>query len=338
MQDKEFDVFGIGSPLIDIYMESEDHHLIELKLNKGHMHLLDNRNFLEIQKKLKTSPIKTGIAGDVTNTMMGIAAIGGRSVFCGKVGNGKYADLFEEVLASDNIKPVLVRCNRYNTGRVISFVTKDGQRTMTTYLGAAVGLKREEVVLDDIKRSKFLYTSGYVLDSPDLRVTMYHAMDIAKENGVKIAFDMADPGVIERNRREIQNIIENYADVIFANEIEAEKYTGKKPDEAVKILGKNVDIAVVKVGEGGSYIRSKEKSFKVDITPIKAVDSTGAGDLYAAGFLYALARGSNVNIAANVASFVSSNIVKQYGTRLEVSLKEQVETMIEGKIKVETIN
>ena len=141
MKEKEFDVFGIGSPLIDIFMEAEDHHIEELKLEKGKMHLIDHAKLEELQNKMKKPPVKTSIAGDVVNTMMGIASMGGRAVFCGKVGKDSYANMFEEVLISDNIKPVLSRCDKTYTGRVISFVTSDAQRTMTTYLGAAVGLK-----------------------------------------------------------------------------------------------------------------------------------------------------------------------------------------------------
>lgn len=335
--EKEFDVFGIGSPLIDIFFEAEDKTLSELKLNKGSMHLINNVQFSDIQSRFNNPPIKTSIAGDVVNTMMGVSAMGGKSLFCGKVGNGNYADYFEEVLLSENIKPVLSRSNKYETGRVISFVTEDAERTMTTYLGAAVGLKKEEAVFDDIKKSKFLYTSGYVLDSYQLKETVLQAMKIAKDNGVKIAFDLADSGVISRHRKLINTIFKDYVDIILANEIEAQEFSGKMPKEALKEISKYCDIAIVKLGEKGSLIKKGEHIFNIVINKESPIDTTGAGDMYAAGFLFGLSRTNNIKTAADIASFASAKIVKQYGAKLDIPIKDKVENILKSEILVKNI-
>ena len=328
---KEFDIFGIGHPLIDIFIETEDHHLIELELEKGRMHLIDSVKFEDMQQKLKKEPLKTSIAGDVVNTIMGVASMGGRAVFCGKVGKDSYAGLFEGVLASDRIKPVLAQSSQYCTGRVISFVTKDSQRTMITYPGAAVSLKKEEAVFDDIKHSAFLYASGYALDTTDLKETVFHAMDVAKEEGVKIAFDLADPGVISRHKEEIGMIIKDYADIVFANEAESRELTGKPLKKAISQISGMCEIAVVKLGEHGSIIKKGGLTLRVNIRKEQATDSTGAGDMYAAGFLYALSKTDDLKIAADIASFAASKIVRQFGARLEEPIKEEVEDILGGR-------
>ena len=327
----EFDIFGIGSPLIDLFIEAEDHHLIELNLKKGQMHLIDHETFSKLKTNLKQKPLKTSVAGDIVNTMMGVAAMGGRSVFLGKVGKDEYAPMFEEILLSDNIKPILARCDKFYTGQVISFVTKDAERTMTVHLGAAVGLKKEEAAFDDIKKSKFLYTSAYVLDSPDLKETVLHAFEIANKNNVKIAFDLADPGAVDRHVDEIKMILSDYADIVFANEVEAQKFTGKTPNEAIIDLSKFCEISVVKLGENGSLIRKGHQTIHHTIKKEKAVDTTGAGDLYAAGFLFGLTRTNDLEICAKVASLSSGKIVQQYGAKLNGSIKDEVEAIIEGK-------
>lgn len=332
MKDKEFDIFGIGSPLVDMFFETDDEQLIEFKLIKGQMHLINHENFSDLKLKIKKNPIKTSIAGDIVNTVMGVASMGGRAVFCGKVGKDEYANMFEEVLISDNIKPALVRCNTYYTGQVISFVTSDAQRTMTVHLGAAVGLKKEEATLDDIKKSRFLYTSAYVFDSPDLKDTVMHALKIAKDNGVKIAFDLADSGVISRHKETIQKVIEEYVDVLFANETEAEKFTGEKdPKIAIDILSKLCRIAVVKLGENGSLVKRGEEVVDVKIIKRKAIDSTGAGDMYAAGFLFALNRTNDLELVSEVASYASAKIVEQFGAKLKDPIKDDVEKILEAK-------
>lgn len=327
----EFDVFGIGSPLIDIFIETDDKHLIELELKKGQMHLIDHVKFEKLKNNLKKEPIKTSVAGDVVNTMMGVAAMGGRAVFLGKVGKDKYAPIFEEILLSDNIKPLLSKCDKYYTGQVISFVTSDAERTMTVHLGAAVGLKKEEAAFDDIKKSKFLYTSAYVLDSPDLKETVLHAFEIAKNNNVKIAFDLADPGAVNRHKDLIKSILNDYVDIIFANEKEAEEFTGKMPNEAVNDLSKLCNIAIVKIGENGSLIQKGNTLTHHKIKKEIAIDTTGAGDLYAAGFLFALTKTNDLELCAKVASFSSGKIVQQFGAKLTKPIKNEVEQMIEGK-------
>jgi len=330
----EFDVFGIGSPLIDIFIETDEHKLIELELKKGQMHLIDHPKFESMKKKLTQKPVKTSVAGDVVNTIMGVAAMGGRAVFLGKVGKDEYAQMFEEVLISDKIKPILAKCDKYYTGQVISFVTKDAERTMTVHLGAAVGLKKEEAAFDDIKKSKFLYTSAYTLDSQDLKETVMHAFEIAKKNNVKIAFDLADPGAIERHHDEIKAILSEYVDIVFANETEAEKFTNEKdPKKALEKLNELCEISIVKVGENGSLIKKGHQIIHHKIKKETAIDTTGAGDLYAAGVLFGLSRTNDLEICAKIASLSSGKIVQQFGAKLNKPINEEVEAIIEGKIE-----
>ena len=150
--DKKYDIFGIGSPLIDMIVDSKNEDLELLSLKKGQMHLIDLNKLIEI-KNNQSNIIKTNIAGDVVNTIMGVSAIGGKGAFCGKVGNGKYGDLFLKELETEGINPLLTRCDSTKTGMVVSFVTPDGERTMTTFLGASICLKKEEANLESLKES-----------------------------------------------------------------------------------------------------------------------------------------------------------------------------------------
>jgi len=320
---KEYDVYGIGSALMDFLIEVDEALLSQFNLKKGNMHLIDKAASADLLKKIKEYNMKIAPGGSSANTLAGIALLGGKVVFCGKVGDDEHGYLYEKKMVEGNIKSNIGKADVI-TGHAITFITPDSERTFATHLGAAMHLKKEDIIEEDIKKSKILHIEGYQLEDPDLRATTLHAMDIAKANDTQISIDLADPGLIERNKEDLKNIVEKYANIVFVNEAEAKAFTGFEEEDALNELIKVTDIAIVKIGERGSLIKKGDEMIKVPAYPVKAVDTTGAGDLYAAGFLYGLCQNQSLEKCGKMGAYVASKVVAQIGARLESLSQEEI--------------
>ncbi len=317
------DVIGIGNSLIDLLIRVDHEVINELNLKNGSMHLVNDAEVKKILARIKSERVKIAPGGDVANTLAGIALLGGNAVFCGKVGDDEHGAMYEEHMKKGGVKTKLAKAKGI-TGKAITFITPDSERTFATYLGVACDLRKDEVDKEDIVNSKFLHVTGYQLESPIIRETTLNALDIAKANGVKISIDLADPRLVERNLEDMKKIVKKYANVLFMNEQEAKAFTNKEAENALEELANFVDIAVVKLGEKGSIIKQGNSVIKINSHKVKAVDTTGAGDMYAAGFLYALSKGRNIKVAGNIASYVSAKVVEQVGARLDKISKEEI--------------
>ncbi|MBI2084321.1 MAG: adenosine kinase [Candidatus Aenigmarchaeota archaeon] len=321
---KEYDVFGIGSALVDLLILVEEEKLKDLNLEKGYTHPIDEDRSKELMGKIKGHDVKIIPGGSSANVMAAISVLGGKVVFCGKVGNDEHGRLYEKAMTENNIKSYIAKEEKL-TGHAITFITPDSERTMATYKGASLFLAKEDILEEDVKKSKFLHIEGYQLEDPQLRETALHAMNIAKNSDTKISIDLADAGLVKRNLDDIRKIVKDYADVVFANELEAEAFTEMKDEEkAVEELSKFADIAIVKLGERGSLIRGKGQTIRIDVVPTNAVDTTGAGDVYAAGFLHGLCNGFSLAQTGNMASYIASKIVSQIGARLDSTVREDL--------------
>ncbi|MBU1269106.1 MAG: adenosine kinase [Nanoarchaeota archaeon] len=246
-----YDVFGIGNPLLDAIVKVNDSHLVELSLKKGHMHLVDENYSKKIFDRFKNNELMFVPGGDVVNTMTGIANLGGKTIFLGKIGADKHGFIIEETMNKDGVKTILIKGDK-PTGSCISLVTPDNERTLITHLGSAITLTEKEIILKDIKNSKILYITGYILEDPILRNICILAMDEARKHNKKIAIDVADPGVVKRAKDDICSIIKKYANIVFANEEEVLALTGKPKEEGLNKLSKLAEIAIVKNWQGGS--------------------------------------------------------------------------------------
>lgn len=319
----KFDVFGIGNPMLDAIIKVDESYVNNLNLNKGSMRLVDEKTSEEIFDSFKNHKVTFSPGGDVVNTVVGITNLGGKAAFCGKVGLDEKGILIEENLKDEGVEPVLIKGDK-GTGLVICLVTPDNERTMLTHLGCAITLNEDEVIIDEIKNSKLLYLTGYVLEDLNLRAMALKALKEAKKHGKKIAIDVSDSTLVERCKNDLKKIIIEYADILFANEDEAFALTGKKREEALNIMSEWVDLAIVKIGKDGSLINDHGtihliRGFKVD-----AVDTTGAGDMFAAGFLFGLTNGYKVEQAGLIGNFAASKVVQELGARLKVSLKNEI--------------
>jgi sugar/nucleoside kinase (ribokinase family) len=322
-----YDVFGLGNALMDFLVRVDDSHLVELNLEKGCMKIVDEKEIADVEKKLARLEKKILPGGSEANTMAGIANLGGKALFCGTIGEDSHGLMYEQKLNEIGVKTLLKK-RKGSTGRVFALITPDFERTFATHFGVALNIVKEQVVEEDLINSKFFHLTGYQLEDSLLKETAIHCMELAKKHNVKISIDLADPALVKRNQRDISEIVKKYAYVVFANEEEAKALTGEEPEKALDIISKIVDVAVVKVGKKGSLVKNKEKVYKIEPFLVKAVDTTGAGDMYSAGFLFGLCRNYDLETCGRIASFAAAKVVAQLGARLEYSLKDEVEKII----------
>lgn len=321
----KYDVFGIGNAIMDFLIQVHPNELMELDLKKGQFHLIDEEHSKKILEKVKNSEMKITPGGSSANTLYGISLLGGSVVFCGKVGKDKHGDIYEQKLTGKNTKSGIRKIDGHKTGHAITFITPDTERTFAVHLGAAIKLEKQDVFFDDLKQSKILHIEGYQLEDSNLRSVSLHAMEFAKKNNIKISIDLADPGIVERNNEYLKKIIKEFADIIFANEDEAKALVNKKAVNALHEISEMCDIAIVKLGENGSLVKKGNKVYKIKPHSIKAIDTTGAGDMYAAGFLYGLANNYNLEQCGNIGSYLAAKVVEQIGARLKKIDKETIE-------------
>ena len=314
---KKYDVIGIGSPLLDFIVGVDDGILAEMDLKKGEMHLIDEKKSKEILKRLEKHEVKTAPGGSSANTLAGVSVLGGSGVFLGKIGNDKHGDIYEQKTVDGGVSLKLSRHETMGTGHAITFITPDSERTFATHLGAALHFRKEDVFEEEIKASKILHIEGYQLEDSELKAASLHAMKIAKENKVKVSVDLSDPGLIGRNLEALRKIVKEYADIVFVNETEAEAFTGKNDEEALHEIYDMCEIAVVKLGEQGSIIKANDMIYRIPMYKVNVVNTNGAGDMYAAGILYGIANGIDIEKAGKMGSYAASRVVGQVGARLK---------------------
>ena len=325
----KYDVFGMGNALMDFLVEVDHNKLKELNLNHGQFHLIDDEGSRKLLKELEKYNIQIAPGGSSANTIHGISILGGNTVFCGKVGKDKHGNLYEENMKKENLRPLLTRSEKL-TGHAITFITPEGERTFVVNLGAALHQKKSDIFLEDLKNSNILHIEGYLLENKDLREVAVHAMQFAKKNNIKVSIDLGDPGMVARNKPVFYEIIEKYADIVFANEDEAKALTGLESEEALNEISKLAEITVVKIGLGGSLIKKRNIIEKIPLYKANTLDMTGAGDMYAAAFLYGLTRNLTLKTCGHLGSYFAAIVVEQIGARLKSIDKNEIKQLIEN--------
>ena len=306
-------ILGIGSALVDILTQVPDESILqELNLPKGSMTYVDAQTSVEIGKKLAYLGSQMASGGSAANTMSGLAKLDIEAGFLSKVGDDEVGRFFEKQMAETHVKPLMLK-SATPSGRVQALVTADGERTFATCLGAAA-----EMCADDIRPALFegwdiFYVEGYLVANPTM---LRRAIETAKAQGMTIAIDLASYNVVEESRDFLLDLIDNYVDIVFANEQEAHALTGMDPEAALHFIADRCQIAVVKVGAKGAYIQ-RDKGI-VTIPPMQAdvVDTTGAGDMWAAGFLAGLVKGENLAKCGQMGAIVAANVIEVLGTKM----------------------
>ena len=306
-------ILGIGNALVDVMTAINDDKILkEFSLPKGSMTLVDSEKSQHI--KNETSGFKKSLAsgGSAANTIHGLAMLGAKTGFIGSVGKDETGDFFENDMKKAGVKTMLLRHNSA-TGTAVALVSADSERTFATHLGAAVELTAKDLKEEQFKPFHFLYIEGYlIIDKP----LTEKACRLAKENKMKIALDLASYNVVHANHKEFNDIIRKYVDILFANEEEAKAYTGLGPDKALTELSEQVDIAVIKTGKNGSLIKRGDELVKIGVLPVLCRDTTGAGDLYASGFLYGYANNLPLEKCGVLGAILAGNVIEMVGARI----------------------
>lgn len=311
---KQKRILGIGSALVDILAPIPNEQILnELNLPKGSMTYVDADTSVKIGERLAQYGSQKASGGSAANTMSGLAKLGIESGFLSKVGKDEIGLFFERQMTQSHVEPLMLK-SETPTGRVQAIVTPDGERTFATCLGAAA-----EMSADDIKPELFdgwdiLYVEGYLVANPTM---LDKAVATAKAKGLKIAIDMASYNVVEESRDYFMQLIENQVDYVFANEKEAFALTGLEPLSALDFIAERCEIAVVKVGAKGAYIKCGNEMETV--APIKAnvIDTNGAGDMWAAGFLAGLVQGKDLKTCGTMGGIVAANVIEVLGTKMD---------------------
>lgn len=307
-------IIGMGNALVDVLATLEnDETLSEMELPKGSMQLIDEAKFKQINEKFSTLDTHIATGGSAGNTIIALSSLGAKAGFIGKIGNDEYGDFFKNNYIKNGVESKLLTCN-LPSGIASTFISPDGERTFGTHLGAASALKAEDLSLDMFRGYTYLYIEGYLVQDHDM---ILHAIELAKEAGLQICLDMASYNIVKSDLEFLTMLINKYVDIVFANEEEAKAFTGKEPEEAVHEIAKMCSIAIVKIGSRGSYIKKGTEEIHVHAVPVKkVVDTTGAGDYFAAGFLYGLTCGYSLEKCATIGSILSAHIIQVIGANM----------------------
>ena len=320
MTDKTLGVVAIGNAVVDMIAHVDDDFLDNHgDMTKGTMALIDEDRATDLTAML-SDPIQTS-GGSAANTMAGFASFGGQGGFIGKVADDEIGTILSNDIKSLGLSYETKKLpNNNKTGRCVILVTPDGERTMNTFLGASTELHAEDVDEGLIKQARILYMEGYLFDKDTAKQAFIHAAQIARDNGVQVALTLSDPFCVDRHRDDFKNLVENHVDILFANEDEITSlYQANSFDDAKNSVSNHVKIAALTRSENGAVILHDGKEYSVSAAPVaQVVDSTGAGDQFAAGFLYGLTQGMDINTCGKLAAQAAAEVISHVGPRPQV--------------------
>ena len=319
-------ILGIGSTLVDILSQVPNEEVLnELNLPKGSMTYVNINDAVSIGERLAQQYGSQRAAGDsAANTMSGLARLGAKSGFLTMMGNDEMGQFFTNEMTRTGVEMLALKSDT-PTGRVIAMVTPDGERTFATCLGASIELSPDDIKPELFDNWDIFYIEGYLVANPDM---LRKAISTAKDKGLKIAIDLASYNVVEESRDFLLELVNNYVDIVFANEQEALALTGMEPEKALHYIAERCEIAVVKIGAKGAYIQRGNEI--VTIPPLKAdvADTTGAGDMWAAGFLAGLVKGENLQKCGMMGAIVAKNIIEVMGAKMDDERWDNIHAVI----------
>ena len=325
MTDPSLDVVGMGNALVDVLSQANDAFLDAQELAKGSMTLVDGARAEALYAAMGPGVEVSG--GSAANTMAGLASLGGRGAFVGKVRNDQLGGIFQhDIRAAGVAFDTPVATDGPSTGRCLILVTPDAQRTMSTYLGAAVELVPQDLDRAVIQSAQVTYMEGYLWDPPNAKAAFKAAAEMAHEAGRKVALTLSDSFCVERHRDSFLELIGGHVDLLFANEDEVcALFQVADFDRALQETRGHCEIAALTRGDKGSVILAEGEVHLVDAAPVdKIVDTTGAGDLYAAGFLYGYTQGKGLSDCGRIGALAAAEVLSHYGARPETALADLV--------------
>ncbi len=307
-------IIGIGSPLVDCLAHVSDDFLGKVPGAKGGMELIDHQTIDDIIDSCEND-VAHASGGSAANTILGLAKLGLHCSFLGKIGTDKLGKFYTHTFSDSGVMVDKFKyCDSDPSGRCLSMITPDSERTCRTYLGAAMNLSPNDIDEHDFNDCSHAHVEGYILFNRDLT---FEVLQSAKNKGCTISLDLASFEVVNGNKDILNDILENYIDFVFANEDESKAFCGTDDlMQGVNELGKYCDVAVVKAGADGSIIKYKDNVVKVEADKVKAVDTTGAGDLWSAGFLYGFFNDWDLRSCGLAGSKLGAEVVQQTGASI----------------------
>ncbi len=317
-----FDVVGIGNALVDVIAQASDAFLVEHKLVKGWMDLIDTDRAVELYQALGSAVEMSG--GSAANTMCGVASFGGSAAYVGKVSDDDLGRVFGHDLLAVGVqfRPGSPD-NPVPTGRCIIVVTPDAERTMNTYLGASSLLAIDDVDDEAVAAGRVLYMEGYLFDRPEAKQAFRHAAGVSHAAGRMVSLTLSDSFCVDRHRHDFQSLVADEVDLLFGNEAELMAlYQTDTFEASVAALRENCQLAAITIGAKGSIIVTGDELIAVPAVPVRRViDTTGAGDLYASGFLYGLTSGRSFEECGQLGSLAAAEVISHVGPRPLVELR-----------------
>ncbi len=334
----QLDVYALGNALVDIQVQVQDSLLTELGLEKGSRYLTERCRQEEILQKLlgadnldsaqKAGKLQTAAGGSAANTMYGISQLGGRVGFCGKVAKDELGALYAEHMRQSSIV-FKESIGHGMTGTCVVLISDDAQRTMLTCLGISGEIDYEDIDEELLKHSRYIYIEGYLFESECAARTMLRAVAVARNNGVKVALTASEADCVERHRDLLVQLIQNDVDLLFANANESRALSGTDNNEsALQVLSGWCECVAVTDGEHGSMVSFNGEITKITPNRVSAVDTTGAGDAYAAGLLYGIIRDRTIRESGVIASFFSAKVVGQIGPRYKGDIQPDLRKLL----------
>ncbi|KYG71376.1 sugar/nucleoside kinase (ribokinase family) [Roseivirga ehrenbergii] len=324
---KKYDVYGIGNALVDLEFKIDEQFLTEHKVEKGLMTLVDEETqFRLINSMMQTDTVRKS-GGSAANSMIAISQFGGKSFYSCKVANDEFGDFYMKDMREAGVDTNLDKQEREDgvTGKCLVMITPDADRTMNTFLGATSNFSVKELDENAIKDSQYIYLEGYLTTSPNGVEAMMKAKKIAEDYRVKTSITLSDPSIAKFFKAQFTDVIGASVDLIFCNEEEAKTYTGKDNlEEARQAMKKDARRFVITQGKNGAMIFDGDTFIDIEAYDVKAIDTNGAGDMYAGAFLYGITNGMSYAEAGKLASLASSRIVSQYGPRLKTPEAHEV--------------
>jgi len=317
---KKYNVFGIGNALVDIVTEVDDQFLSDHNIEKGLMTLVDEENQTKISNAINMSKSNMQCGGSAANSIIAVSQFGGSSYYSCKVANDELGEFYQKDLKENGVDSNLDHQELETgiTGKCLVMTTEDASRTMNTFLGITSNYSRAEITEAVLKDSEYLYIEGYLVTSENGQDAMKHAKKLAEENGVKTALTFSDPSMVKYFREPMQAVVGASVDLLFCNEEEAMLYTGTENlQDAREALKKDAKRFVITLGKNGAMIYDGDTFIDIEPYKVNAIDTNGAGDLFAGAFLYGITNGRSFADAGKLASLASSKIVTQFGPRLE---------------------
>lgn len=307
-------VLGMGNALVDVLVSIHDDQLLDqFGLPKGSMQLVDKEKSQSIINALSHMNFEIASGGSAANTINGLANLGISCGYIGKIHDDKYGKIFTQDMTSKGIEADLM-FGEQDTGIATTLISEDSQRTFATYLGAAVELSPEDLKEEYFKGYDFFHIEGYLVQNHEL---IRKAVKLAKQCGLKVCIDLASYNVVEANLDFLNELIEEFVDIVFANEEESKSFTGAEPEEALQKMSAMCEIAVVKIGAKGSLVKRGKEEVFVESIKANPIDTTGAGDLYASGFLHGLSHDLSLEKCARLGSLLGGNVIEVIGPKMD---------------------